>query len=163
MVYLAKGLTLYTVDEPDLLKIEQVFTTDKELSLDNGGDPDAVFRRSRNVLRIPEGVLEGLLEAGVTQLRVTYRADHEPIGKREAALEPERVEVDLPATHLKALLLFVASRVLNPIGTAGGATDFHEGNNYAQKYEQACRELEQGGYQLSFHEEEDRFAQRGFV
>ncbi len=120
-----------------------------------------MFRRSRNVLRIPEGVLDGLLEAGVKRLRVTYRADHLPIGKREASKEPEKVEVDLPATHLKALLLFVASRVLNPIGFSGEGA--HEGNNYAQKYEMACRELEAGGYQLSFHEEEDRFAQRGFV
>lgn len=163
VVDLSPGLTLYTLEEPDLLKIEGVHTPDKTLTLDDGSDPDVVYRRSRNVLRVPEGVLKRLLEDGVKQLRVTYRADHLSIGKREASEEPEKVEVDLPPSHLKALLLFVASRVMNPIGSAGGATDFHEGNNYAQKYERACRELEAGGYQLSFHEEEGKFRQRGFV
>ncbi len=36
LVHLSPGLTLYTLDEPDLLKIEQVHTPDKALSLDDG-------------------------------------------------------------------------------------------------------------------------------
>lgn len=163
-VYLAPGLVANTLDAADLLKIEKVTDPEgNELVLDDQSNPDSLFRSSRNVLVVPDHVQEALFKKEMRKLTVTYRADHLPIGLREAAKEPERVEVDLPSTHLQALLLFVASRVISPIGVSGSQGQFHEGNNYAQKYEQACVELEAGGYQLTDYDDGAKFRGRGFV
>lgn len=53
--------------------------------------------------------------------------------------EPSEVDVELPDMYLEALIYFVASRVMNPIGMN---EEFHAGNNYAAKYEEECQRLE---------------------
>jgi hypothetical protein len=163
-LYLAPGLESYTIDAPDLLKVEQVYDTEgNELTLDDRSNPDTLSRSSRNVVRVPTHVQEALFKKGIRRLNVKYRADHVTIGVREAAKEPEKVEVDLPSTHLEALLYFIASRMMNPIGVTGSQGQYHEGDNYAQKFEQACRQLEAGGFQLQDFDDGAKFRGRGFV
>lgn len=164
-LYLARGLEQYQVEEKDLLKIEQIrLPDDRELLLNDENAAIKVLAKSWNSLRIPTASVDKLLdEEKVPNLVVVYRAQHPILGEREIAQEPDRVEIDLPYSHVWPLLLFVASRVMNPIGSAGGATDYHDGNNYAAKYEQACREIEQYGLVLSRDAEEDTFRQRGWV
>lgn len=130
-----------------------------DLPLDAEGDPLSVFRTTMTTLRVPES----LQDLGVTELEVVVRQDHPRIVWDEGFFYPEEIEVDVPATHIEALGLFVASRMFNPLGSAGGATDFHEGNNYAQKYERACQQLEQWGYQVKGQAEQTRFERNGFV
>lgn len=152
-VYLVPGLRDYTVPADDILKIEQIFVDGKEQPLNRAGDPGSVFTTSFNSLQVPPGVAWPVLD-------VVYRADHPLLGAREASREPERVEVELPRTHLEALLYFVASRALNPMGSSEG---YHDGNNYAQKFERACQVIEAGGYKIDVEQEKTRFDSRGFV
>jgi len=160
-VYLVPGLNDYTVEVEDLLKIERVLDADEEdLPLNQEGKPESVLTTSTRALRIPSRTLDSLFARETRRLTVIYRADHPTISKRDAQKEPEKVEVELPQTHLWPLLLFVASRALNPVGMQ---SDFHQGNNYAAKYEQACRELEAGGYQRRQEAEKTRFEANGWV
>lgn len=164
-LYLIQALDSYTVNAPDLLKVEQVrLPDDSELRLNDENAQLPILNQSWNTLRIPHRAVKTLTEdMKVNQLTVVYRAKHVEISAREAQREPERVDVDLPYSYVWPLLLFVASRVMNPMGSAGGATDYHDGNNYAAKYEQACQEIEQYGLVLSRDAEEDNFRQKGFV
>lgn len=128
----------------DILKIERVYTSGGvELALNDLADPYSCFTPSANTLRIPAamaGVSSDLPPSLVTSsLTVVYRANHPILRKGNGVLRPSSIEVELPYTHLEPLLLFVASRVNNPIGMTN---EFHAGNSYAAKYEQACQQLE---------------------
>lgn len=153
---------LDSMDRPfqdDLLKVERVYdVAGNELVL-NGSDlsanPDHVNVRttSYNTLVIPEHL------AGET-VSIVYRANHPQIIREDNSFDPTEIEVDLPYSHLEPLLYYVASRVLNPIGAGG---QFHEGNNYAAKFEQACMQLEMGGYRLDVGETNHRLVRNGWV
>lgn len=62
---------------------------------------------------------------------VQFKAAH---GNLDSVKGPEEVEVNLPHSHLEALLYYVASRVLAP-------THVEESNNYLLKFEQSCNKL----------------------
>lgn len=158
VVYRIGAITSYTLDIPDLLRVLRVYDAEgNELVMNDATCDESVFTPAFNILRVPPEVPEG-------NLKIVYQADHPAIGAREASKTPERVKINLPRTHLEPLLLFVASRIMNPIGAINmGQSSFHEGNNYAQKYEQACRALEMEGYQVSNSPEKTRFERAGFV
>lgn len=148
----------YSMRGMDALKIERVYLPDKtELPLNDQGKDWSCSTPTLLDLVVPEG-LEA--EFGVTEVVVVYRAKHPEIDKEEAAFDPEMVEVDLPYSHLQALLYFIASRIMNPISPQG---EYHAGNNYAAKYEQACRVLENQGLQVRQEADKDRFTANGWV
>ena len=60
-------------------------------------------------------------------------------------LNPEITKVELPSSHLQALLYFVASRTYNPIGMTN---ELNAGNNWYANCEAACQELEVQGCKL---------------
>lgn len=154
-VYVSPGMSSYTVEQGDLFKIEQVHTADGcELGIGEG-NANSVTLDSFNTLRVP---LEIRMKG--EPLTVVYRADHPTIDKRMAARDPERIQINLPPTHLEALLYFVASRLFNPLG---GSVESHEGNNYARKYEAECRALENGGMQISEQRGQTKFERNGWV
>ena len=72
------------------------------------------------------------------------------------------VVVELPDTHLTALLYFVASRLFNPTGLSGN-TAFHEGNNYDAKFEAECERLGDKGYENAEVEDNSRLRRNGWV
>jgi len=144
--------------EDDLLKIERVFdATGQELALNAGdlgyGHPLNVRTVSMNTLVLPE-LLKG------DTVDVVYRANHPQLIREDNSFDPAEIEVDLPYSHLEALLFYVASRVMNPIGAGG---NFHEGNNYAAKFEAACQLLDNQGHRLDVGEGNTRFARNGWV
>lgn len=141
----------------DVLRIERVYDSEGvELSLNDEGDPDGVLTTSMGTLWVPEHL-------ETPRLRVDYRANHPIIDKDEAAFTPEDFEVALPYTHLEPLLLFVASRIHTPFGAGTAEGGFHDGNNYAAKFEQACKRLENLNYRLDRTHKTTKFEARGFV
>jgi len=68
--------------------------------------------------------------------------------------------VQLPDSHLEALLFFVASRVNNPIGMTN---EFNAGNSYAAKFEAACQALEEQGLQVDQDSQNTRLHRGGWV
>lgn len=173
-LYLIQGQTLYQLQpqegEPVLNKVERVRVPEGcPLPLNEGGEPFSCFTPAYNRLRLPRALVDVGLQGpgfpaelkGLQQLEVVYRAGPVPLPMTaEDLAEPENLEIDLPDTHLMALLLFVASRVHNPIGMVN---EFHSGNSYWAKYEAECARLIHDGLQGEATHEDDRFSAKGFV
>lgn len=140
--------------QDDVLKVTKVVGAEYgELPLNDAADDMSVTTPSSLVLRVP-----AMLET--QDLTVSYRANHPKIATGQGDLDPAEVEIELPDTHLTALLYFVASRVNNPIGMAN---EFHAGNSYYAKYEQACQELEDKGMQVDQGQTNTRAQRNGWV
>lgn len=136
---------VYKLNPADLLKIERVYTdAEKELPLNNGNDRYSCYTPQLNVLRVHPDVVNkapSLPDQYKTDgLLVVYRANHIKVVATGGFIVPESVELELPYSHLEALLYFIASRVHNPIGMVN---EFNAGNNWAAKYEMECQRLEQ--------------------
>lgn len=143
----------------DLLKIERVVDDlGNAYTLNDAGDEFTIRTPAYNVLYVPDfDTLDPKCQP--TKLHVTYRADHPKIDNILGQYVSFQTEIELPATHLEPLLYFVASRVMNPVGASG---EFHEGNNYAAKYEQACQQLEMQGFSLNTQASRDQFDRNGW-
>ena len=135
----------------DLLKVEEVRTElGQVLPLNDSSYLYSLKTPQTKVLYVPKEIVEnsGSLpdEFRTSKLLVTYRANHTEITfdqNKDFAYE-DGADIELPDSHLEALLYFVASRVNNPMGMTN---EFHAGNTYYMKYEQACQELENQGMQ----------------
>lgn len=148
----------YQLQESDVLRIESVRDLwDNEYLLNVEGDEDSMFTPSYRVLDVPKNLQT---EKNVHALEVFYRANHPMIDKRNRFENPATVEVDLPHTHLEPLLYYVASRVLNPIGMSD---QFHDGNNYAAKYEQSVQQLLNDGHMIQKGFTNSNFRNSGWV
>ena len=128
----------------DIIKIEGVQTlAGVVLGLNQAADPYSCSTPNMTTLRVPASIAaqDASLpsELKTPSLTVVYRAKHPIIVKSSASFNPARVDIELPWTHLEPLLLFVASRIHNPVGMTN---EFHAGNSYYAKYEKACAELE---------------------
>jgi hypothetical protein len=140
-------------DEDTLIKVEKVLDdSDAEQPLGLRGEPTSFHLPSIKSIRLPKD-----WKGDVT---LVYRQNHPQIVIPVGYFDPNRVEVELPYTHLEALLYYVASRVHNPIGLQA---EFHMGNSYAAKYEQACAMLERDNIQVDAIGVNDRFTRGGWV
>lgn len=148
----------------DIIKIERVLTSlDMDMTLNDESNQYSCFTPSATILRIPADVANQVADLPedlvTTSLTAVYRANH-PILVYKTGFTPARVNIELPYTHLNALLLFVASRVNNPIGMTN---EFHAGNSYAAKYEQACALLEYKNLQVDQGSQNTRLRNNGWV
>ena len=152
---------LDTEDDPfkdDILKVERVLTEKGiELALNDKSNPQSVTTPSALKLRVPHTTKQCFKTDTLT---LVYRANHPKIKFREGYFEPARIEVQLPESHLMALLYFVASRVNNPIGMTN---EFNAGNNYAVKFEQECQRLESEGLEVDQGSGNDRLERGGWA
>jgi hypothetical protein len=148
----------------DILKIEQVYTADgAELVLNDWTNEHSCHTMSSRVLRLPMDLTghSGDVPEGMRTdtLLVAYRANH-PAITIGASFNPSRVEMELPDSHLEALLLYVASRANNPIGMTN---EFHAGNSYYTKYLSACTDLETENLQIDNGGQNTRLRRNGWV
>lgn len=138
----------------DLFKIERVYDDQNhELELNIVGRKGALSTPNYRTLVIPE-------ELSSETLTVKYRQDHPEIEPYLFETAPEHVHIELPQPYLRPLLLFVASRVFDPMGAAG---EYHEGNAYWGKFEGACRELVNLNIQRDPEGETNSFMLGGWV
>lgn len=92
----------------------------------------SAFLPSYNVLQFNSGHNGG-------DVLVRYKAKPKPL---DTSLAPDNVFIELPDHYLQALVYYVAHRLTNPMGSETiGRGMFHEGNNYAAKYKEACDSL----------------------
>lgn len=173
-VTLAAGKSTYVLapkkDVPtdwsnDLLEIECVYGTFKnekyDIPLNEINNPLSIRTSSVNTLVMPDPVTYESWLDETTVLTVKYRANHPDTKPYLANSSPGVVPIYLPSTHLEALLLFVASRIMNPLGMTPGA--MHEGNNYAQKFELAVSQLKDGGFDIEAGQDNNRLAIQGWA
>lgn len=138
----------------DILKIERVYDyRGNELILNDLDFSLSLHTPSHDLLVIPEDYQH-------SQLTLYYRANHADITRRIYTERVDNIELTLPETHLEALLYYVASRMLNPVGIS---QEFHQGNNYYAKYEKACQRLEMENYQRDQVSRANKFERNGWV
>lgn len=150
----------YLIDTPTnvynddtVIRIERVLDHDEvAVNLNVEGDPHSFHTPSLKSLRIPKDWIK--------DVTLVYRQNHPQIVIPIGPFDPKRIEVELPQTHLEALLYFIASRVHNPLGMQN---EFHMGNSYAMKYEQACMMLERQNVQSDHTTENYRLIRNGWV
>lgn len=134
----------------DITKVEVVKTdSGLTLGLNDAKDLWSVTTPSALQLRVPAGLVSVVEdfpeELATANLTVTYRAAHPKIIVPLGFFDPTRVEVQLPESHLMALLYHVASRVHMPVGMAN---EGNMSNGYFAKYEAACADLLNQGLQV---------------
>ena len=142
----------------NLLRVARVYDdAGEEVPLNDLALPESSIETpSFNLLKIPATLT-------FERMTVVYHEDHPTFDKYRAPAVPFKTEVHLPPTHTLALLFFVASRVLNPIGIS---PEFHEGNNYAAKYEAEVARLKMMGLEkdaLGDVNEHERFLDAGWM
>jgi len=154
VINMTEGVFTYPLSNDAVLRIEKVEDiAGNEYLLDVAGEPESLMRSNLRTLKTP-------VEMEPITLIVTYREGPTKIPAADALVDPFTVTVDLPDVYLEALTLFIASRFLNPMGAADG---FHEGNNYASRYEAACQRLEMQNYDLDRHDSYNQFHNAGWV
>lgn len=163
-VPIVSGTTVYPLNPGDLLKITGVLTEGgTELPLNDASKLYNCVTTALNTLKIPESVVEQGMdlpdELKTSKLVAVYRANH-PTINAAGDFDPRTVDIELPRTHLEALLFNVASRVHNPIGMTN---EFHAGNSYYAKYEHACQLLEGQGIQIDQGSQNTRLGRGGWV
>lgn len=149
----------------DVMKIEKIIVdSGYEMVLNDTSKKYNFTTPSLTSIRVPPEILIGGFSLDeklrTKNLEVIYRANHPEIKISLGYFDPNRVEVDLPDTHLMALCFFVASRVFNPVGMQ---QDFHAGNSYYAKYENECRRLEDSGMAVDRDNDDSRFKRMGWV
>jgi hypothetical protein len=163
-IALQPDVDTYLLNVVDILKIERILTdAEFELPLNHEGDAYSCFTPTLTTLHIPKVLMKqgpSLPDEYKTHgLTVVYRADHPKIANKFGMLQPETKHVELPSSHLQALLYYVASRAHNPIGMTG---EFNSGNNWYAKYEAECRDLETQGLQVDRGIDNNRLRRNGF-
>jgi hypothetical protein len=140
----------------DLLKLEEVQHPDgSAYALNEKNNPYGMSTPSITTLRLPDEWKDGLIP---NELRLVYRAAHPQI-EVTSGMNPEEVEVDLPHSHLWALLMFVASRAHTPVGMTN---EFHAGNSYYAKYEAACQDLLVQNLEVDSNHSNTKFHRNGW-
>jgi hypothetical protein len=138
----------------DVLQIERVYLDNgTELRLNSLDAEDSVRLTATNMFLAPSTLETEYLE-------VVYRANHPALNPIYVEALPSNVEIELPITHLEPLLLYVASRVHTPVGMNN---EFHDGNNYAAKFEVACQRLDQLNMRVDTVGHNTRFEDNGWV
>lgn len=149
----------------DILKIERIVTpVGLDIGLNNMANPFSCFTPTMDALRVPScmvNVTPGTPDyLKVASVQVVYKANHPAIMPRIGYFNPDLVDVELPMSHLQALLYFVASRASNPVGMG---QEFNSGNQWYQKYELECQRLMVSGQAIDTLSEPSRLRQKGFV
>lgn len=134
----------------DILKVWGVKTqAGNGLVMNDYMDGLAVESTALNVIRVPMVIADKGIDLPdyykTDRLSVTYVANHTQFVPDVGYFDPQLTEIELPESHMQALLYYIASRVSNPIGMSA---EFHAGNNWAARYEDECRLLEARGNQI---------------
>ena len=156
---------VYRLGVTDLHKIEKVLTdAGVELPLNDGKEQYSCFTPRMDTIRVPLDIVNKVAEVPesyhTNSLEVVYRANHPKLEATGGDINPETIELELPYSHLEALLYFVASRVHNPIGMVN---EFHSGNSWAARYEGECMKLQQQDLQIDSSNDNDRLGRNGWV
>ena len=161
----------FILDQPtdkfkgDVLKVWGVQTDSKNgLVMNDYMDGCAIITPALNVIRVPMDIVDkgnDLPDYFKTdKLYVEYVANHAQFVPSVGYFDPQLTEIELPESHVQALLYYVASRVSNPIGMS---QEFNAGNNWAARYEQECRRLEDDGNQVQLSGQIDVIRRGGWA
>jgi len=163
---LAAGGYTYMLQLEDVLKIEKVFTdTGTELSLNDQSDKYSCHTTSLTGLKVPSSIVDNEMNLPVkyktASLKVLYRANHPKIILGFKYLNPSKYKLDLPEAFMEPVLLFIAARMLTPLGV-GQLEGFAHTTLYS-RYEAACEQIEILGLKISVAGQHNRLLEKGWV
>lgn len=149
----------------DVIKVSKVETEDGcVLALNQEWDKRSIMTPEMESIRVPKEIVDQSSDLPdymkTDTLVVTYQANHPNYVPRVGFYDPELTTVELPDTHLQALLYYVASRVHNPIGMGA---EFNAGNNWFSRYELECKALENNGNYVDSFSQQDRIRRGGWA
>lgn len=147
----------------NLLKVENVYSElGFEFNVNNASDVYSMNTPVQRTLVVPKDIVDmkdTLPEDLKTdKLKVVYRANHPKVSVED--YDPDEIELELPETHVDALLLYIAARVHTPAGIGEAEST---GNNYYAKYELACQNLESQDYQIDHGTQYNKMIRNGWV
>ena len=158
--------TDYALRYADLGKLERAYTDKKfECSINDLNNPLSLMLQGQRALYVPPDIVnqdqnlpEQLKTAG---LQLFYRALHPKIDTESSGyFDIEDIELELPSQFMEALGYYIASRHTTPLDMTG---QFHAGNNYSAKFEQACKVLETVNVSVDRQANSDRLIRNGWV
>lgn len=126
--YIEDGGTIF---KNNLLLIERV--TDElgdELYLNDATFEDTLITTSYNSIQVPTPLDD------LTMI-VEYRAKQDDVDTTTTDLNS--VEIDIPYSHLEALLFYIAARYFRTVPLLNG---LNEGTTFYQQFEMSCKQLE---------------------
>ena len=149
----------------DVLKVEKVQTAfGTELPINIAYADYNVETPTMSSVKLPLSVVnqvEGLPDdLKGERLKITYRANHPHLAVSIGFYDPTRIEVQLPDSHLEALMYFVAGRISSP---SGMTTEERLNNIWFAKYEAACQQLESENLEKDIGIYNDRLHRGGWV
>lgn len=149
----------------DIIKIHKVSTgSGYYFPINDAMDPYSVVTPTMDSIRVPADVVNATIALdalySTTILQVEYQANHPNFVPRVNYFDPAHTNIELPYSHLQALLYFVASRVHNPIGMG---QEFNAGNTWFAKYEAECQRLEADGAEIDNAAQVDRASRGGWI
>lgn len=164
----SRELVRYLIDDPaapfkdDVLRIERVLTdAGDDLPMNVDGNTWSAHTPTATSLRLPLEVVNQTQDLPdwlkTEQLELVYRANHP---KLAVDVDLDADVIQLPYSHLSALLYFTASRANWPTGMN---IQSNLGDPWMQKYERACQALENQGLQRQAETGFDKLRDRGFV
>jgi hypothetical protein len=144
--------TADTPFEDNIISIEEVYDEDGvKLPLNDSSEDLSVFTPRYNVIQVPYP------EDGMT-IAVQFRAKHPRIAYTGSDFDPEAVEVELPNSLLEALLYYVASRVMRPLGGERAA----EAGQYYQLFQASIAMVKREGLETQPEVLASKFEDRGW-
>ena len=161
---LVSGQVDYLLPEDCLKLLEVVAPSGIPLPLNNRGAVLSCMTPSASLLRVPAAVVEKLdslpdyFKTDILQLR--YQQAPLPLAVDDFGIDPETVDVELPYTHLQALLMFIAARLYS-LGEISGQPLAY--NAYYARYEAECAQLIQAGMSVSQQAQFNRLRACGWV
>ena len=150
----------------NILKIEQV-TNDlgNEYNLNDVNDLYSLYTPTMTSIRIPMNIVDkknNIPKEYLTEyFEIIYRAKHDVIGENIEFLALDSIEIDLPEAYLELLLLFVAARIMLPLGA--GQFEGLGGNNHMAKYEMAAQQIEQSNLKIDHNSRNNRLHEKGWA
>lgn len=118
--------------ENDILRVEQIFDAyGNELPVNDDVECCSLFTPTFDSLLVTHPMKE-------TILRVSYRANHPTIAL--TVTEPSTVAVNIPVSHEKALMFYVAGQIYSSMN---GQEHTLKGQEFLQKFEQECQFIEE--------------------
>lgn len=160
---LVTGTYVYTLPT-DCLKVLTVKTDlEQTLALNERENVWSCMTPTPMILQVPVKIVDKPVDLPdywkASSLVLEYRQSLPSITV-VGGFNPSTIQVDLPATHLQALLLFIAARVHAPGDLSGQNL---AKNAYYSHYEAECQRLENAGFRLEDVGFSPRFARNGWI
>lgn len=154
------------ITDAHVFKIEKV-STDKgvELSINDETDKYSVYTEGNNVLRIPSALANQTASTPdplkTTDLLIKYRTMAAPLGCPVGGfVEPELMTIDLPDQYLTPLVFYIGALLHQPLGTDNVSPQCALLMN---RFEGACRDLENKGLTVDLLSQNSRLRRGGWV